>query len=746
MSYASILSGFNGSFDSSFDSIVPLWSIDLEDEDAICEWFKSAIDTLKDRQTARAEMMIRHRDFYASIQSIALGRTGIPRDQDTEERTRDTFSRVTVNQIYDLTEHWVSQMTRFAPAIAVIPPNSEYNDRIAAKLSKAFIDYLFYVNDIDDLLEECARQCRIFGEAYCFVEWNPKKGDYAPGVQEAGDLGIRVPLQDKDGNQVYSSDDEPLYIDSKPRVGDVDYDLVLPWHVFVQPKDKWKEVEWIIKVKSVDADALKAEYPDKADEIDPKSSDARYSVDYLTAETNFNEVLQFEIYHKSTEFLDKGRYIKLIPGCVLENKELGYSHGELPVVRLTNIDLPGELHGASFYQNIIVLQVVLNNLYSMAYTNVSLGSHLYWLVPIQGNVDVNKLRNSASVIKYQGNVAPKIETFKTVGSEIFQMIEIVEARIQAISGRQPISQGQVPPGVEAGIAMTFLEEQENQRANTDIKKHNAFIKKLARLSLAVAGDKYDASDGRTIRIVGKNNMFSVKALDVAKLGGPYDIRVQRTTALSESKAGRISQLLALEGRFPGMLPREQILDMLDLANDQKFYDMATVALQAAENENEIMLDGQQVKPPTKYEDCIVHWQSHAKFIQSRSFKEDLPDQIKAMFFKHILATEYFIIEKMQQPTVSPLFVQKVQALESFPLFMKVAPVAVGTPADAPMTNSPGAGPAVPSQAPPMDDSMAPEPTDTGEVPPEENASGTDIQAPEDRNPTDSKNPFPAELA
>jgi hypothetical protein len=46
----------------------------------------------------------------------------------------------------------------------------------------------------------------------------------------------------------------------------------------------------------------------------------------------------------------------------------------------------------------------------------------------------------------------------------------------------------------------------------------------------------------------------------------------------------------------------------------------------------------------------------------------------------------------------------------------------------------------------MDDSMAPEPTDTGEVPPEENASGTDIQAPEDRNPTDSKNPFPAELA
>ncbi len=739
-SYGTLLSGFNGNTSNIYDSVPPLWSIDLDDPHEILTWFKTSIDSLRDRQVARAEVMLRHRDFYASIQNTVIGQTGMRRTDDKDTRaSKSQFSRVTVNQLYDLTEHWVSQMTRFAPAIAVIPPNTEYNDRMAAKLSKAFIDYLFYVNDVDDVLEECARQSRIFGEAYCFVEWNKFKGDYSPGVAEANDLSIRVPLLDREGNPVLNGDGDPLYIDEKPRVGDVDFNVVLPWHVFVQPKDKWKDVDWIIKVRAVDADELKAQYPEMADQIDPGATSHEYSVDYLTADVNFNEVMVFEIYHRSHKFLDKGRYIKLIPGVVLENTDLGYSHGELPVVRLTNIDLPGELHGASFFQNILVLQVVLNNLYSLAYTNISLGSHLYWMVPMQGNVDVSKLRNSASVIKFQGTMAPRIERFTTVGTEIYKMIEMVEQRISAISGRQPISQGVVPPGVEAGIAMTFLEEQENQRANNDIKKHNAFIKKLARLALAVAGDKYDANDGRTLRIVGKNNAFSVKALDVAKLGGPYDIRVQRTTALSESKSGRLSQILALEGRFPNMLPREQVMDMLDLANDQKFYDLATVAVQSADHENELMMEGIQVQPPERFEEHLVHWANHVKFIQTRSFKEDLPPEIQQMYYDHIEAHEYFMLTKAQEPTVSPLYIQKLQQLEQFPLFSVIAP-----PEMAPPPMPPAPPPPTPDQvaeeAMPVDNQMEAEPTEEGE------AAMVENPAPEDLLPKAATNsPFPAEL-
>ena len=294
--------------------------------------------------------------------------------------------------------------------------------------------------------------------------------------------------------------------------------------------------------------------------------------------------------------------------------------------------------------------------------------------------------------------------------------------------------------------MTLLEEQENQRANTDIKKHNAFIKKLARMSLAICGDKYKEEDGRTIRIVGKNNVFSVKALDVAKLGGPYDIRVQRTTALSESKSGRLSQILALEGRFPGMLPREQVLDMLDLANDQKFYDVATVALQASEHENELMLEGRAVQPPERYEEQIVHWQSHVKFIQTRSFKEDVPPEIKQLYFDHVEAHEFFIIEKAKEPTVSPAFMQKLQALEGFPLFSVVAAPAATPSPDMGQGDPMAGGQGAPPPEAPTDEQGMPEPTDPGEDSPEQQALDAAQIPPEDTlPPSASQSPFPAEL-
>ena len=123
MTYGTLLSGFGSNYLDTFEPIRPLWSIDLDSEEEVLRWFKETIDTMRDRQLERAQIMLRNRDFYASIQEIALGKTGIPRDREGKPIV-ESFSRVTVNQIYDLTEHWVSQMTRFAPAIAIIPPNS----------------------------------------------------------------------------------------------------------------------------------------------------------------------------------------------------------------------------------------------------------------------------------------------------------------------------------------------------------------------------------------------------------------------------------------------------------------------------------------------------------------------------------------------------------------------------------------------------------------------------------------------
>lgn len=706
-------------------SIRPYWTIP-EDEDSQIEFFQDLRDSLADIQGELIEEDLRRRDFYLGQQSMSLGRDGIPRDR--EGRQLDKFSRVVMNKVYELVEQWVAKMTRYAPAIAVIPPNDEANDRIAAELSKQFIDFLFYVNDIDGILEECARACRLDGETYVFVEWDKNKGDKDPASQDASSLGIdKVPLLDQEGRPIFSQEGEPLMIDPDSTVGDVAFSHVLRRFVLVQPKEKWSEVEWVMKITSKDKDELKAEYKDKADDIDRDISGSGLASRLYQVSDQWNETLVYEFYHKRTPFLSKGRYVKMTEGVILESRPLAEKcgHDELPVARLTNIDVPGLLHGQSFLDQILLLQVMFNNIASVAYNNLSLGAHLYWLVPTQANVDIKKIKNGSSVIRYNGGFAPQIARFQTIGDEIFKMAEFVDREISRTGAVQDISRGEVPPQVEAGIAMAFLEEQENQRANTDIKKHNAFIKKLARLGLATAGAMYKAEDGRTMRIVGKNNVYSVKALDVAKLGGPYDIRVQRTTALSESKSGRLSQILALASRFPDKLPWEQVADMLDLANDQKFYSIATVAVQAAERENEMMAEGLIPEAPQVFEEHLVHWYTLVKYMQTSAFKEDMPEERKRLFIEHGMAHEFFMWEKADQ---NPSFRARLLTLENFPCFMPApAPPPMPTPG-MPPTGTVASSPELPpeEQAQLEPGGATPEPVpmpepvaNPGPVPPEE---------------------------
>ena len=726
--------GYSGRFGTKVQSVRPLWTAQFEDEDSFLEWAKDMFDVTRDEHKQMIERDLQNRDFYLGLQSAALGKEGIPRDR--EGKRVEKFSRVVINHIYELTEQWVSKMTRYPPAIAVIPPNQEYNDRIAAQMSKDFIDYLFYVNDADDIIEEVARNCRIDGEAYAVIRWDDSIGDLSPQqaqIDQMNELGIRIPLLDESGQPVMGEDGEQLFIEKKQRVGDVRYQVIERRFVILDPKTKYVDCNWAILVSAVDVDELRAKYPQVADRIDVKTPKTTIAGDLFESDQERNEILVFELIHKGSEFLDSGRYIKFLEGVVLENCTLKekFGHDEFPWARVTNIDCPGILRGISFLENLKLLNVMYNNMASINYTNMSLASHVYWMVPREGRVDVKKIRNGASILQYTGGVPPRLERFQCIGEDSFKFSEFLDQSMLRMSGIQGVSRGEPPQGIEAGVALAFLEEQENQRANTDIKKHNAFVKKLARLSLATAGAFYKPEDGRTIRIVGKNNSFSVQALNVAKLGGPYDIRVQRTTALSESKAGRLSQILALESRFPGMLPREQIMDMLDLANDKKFYNLASVAVEAQERESELMMQGQPVADAAEFEEHLVHWFSLKKHMQSASFKEDTPPEIKALFIKHGASHELFMHIKMQ---TSQMYAQLIatQAPE-FPTFTLPGTI------QAPMAGSP-TGVATPSGEPPASSGQGPSPDSIPEESAENASPGAEAQPAPPTPPSEQPSP------
>ena len=132
--------------------------------------------------------------------------------------------------------------------------------------------------------------------------------------------------------------------------------------------------------------------------------------------------------------------------------------------------------------------------------------------------------------------------------------------------------------------------------------------------------------------------------DTANLSKSYDIRIQNASALPQSKAARMQTLLDLNQQFPALVTPEMVLDMLDMAQNDKFVDLTTVAVRAAQAEKRDDGPGDDVQVE-EHEDHFQHWANHAPVVQEISFKTQTPKKIQEKFKRHIMAHEMLLIEK-----------------------------------------------------------------------------------------------------
>jgi hypothetical protein len=252
------------------------------------------------------------------------------------------------------------------------------------------------------------------------------------------------------------------------------------------------------------------------------------------------------------------------------------------------------------------------------------------------------------------------------GVEIFAYMKELRQMIMEGSEVAGISMGQPPAGIRAGVALQFLDEQEQERQNNGVAKRNTIIRNLFKMTAAVMRQFYNDEDGRMIRIVGKDNKYLLKPFKKADLTEAYDVRMQNSSSLPDSKASKIQTIIDLKMSFPTMLKDEQVVEMLDLGTSEAFVDRVTIAVKSAESENESMIMGQEVIEPKPWEDLINHYDIHLKALQERAFKEEVPSEYQNKLIEHLKATEYLMVEKAKR---NGLFMQKLlMTFDQFPIF------------------------------------------------------------------------------
>lgn len=702
--------------------ISPLWALaDINNEKDVETWFDNAV--LGCQAFYRDYFQIQRDNLllYKGIQWLSAERSA-NRLFDKQGGTNTRNPRIVLNQLADFTTQWVSRLTRYRPAVAIYPARAAQEDADDAKVAKNVLDHIWYEQGIDHHLQEFARQMKIFGEAYMWILWNSKKGPVHPDWEQAAIQGKQVPILDTAGNPVKNAKGEPMMMDKTQHVGDIDYIVEAPWHVFDMPCRNRRDIDWSIRWYIQDIELVKAQYPDKADDIKGGSSidDICYGYGADIGQLK-NQVVVYELYHRSHEFMEKGRFIKRVKGCILENTDLPYEHGKIPYIYMPDIEVPDQIRGMSFFQQLFPVQHQINAVCSLIYKSVVLYAHPKMVIQ-DGSCDMQQLLNESTVVSFSGGVPPSLLTQSSVAPELFTFLDFLMRDAEKRSGVFTMSRGEAPSGVRAAKALRVLEEQEDKRAYiTAVKYNNIGLVENARMTISVAGTYYDDSDGRLLQIVGKDNEYQILNFKAANLSKPYHFRVENTTALSQSPAARIDEIAEIsQMQFTpnSLMSREQVIQLMDLTASEQFKDIITRATKCALSENDDFHAGRPVSPPTETEDLITHWKIHVQAFQSREYKELMPPELKALQEQHLYVTEYLMHEKafgltdsmgmpMRMPNIT--FQQKLMLeCPDFPMLLQSPPPVMpmmppgGAPMGAPGAMGGGPPPTGLLEATPMD--------------------------------------------
>jgi len=622
------------------------FELDLKSDSEVLAWLNQELDSLKQNSWQDLE---RTKNNYLRYKGIQYqNQVYVPRDV-LEVRKRYQPQMV-VPFIRDAVDEKVSKLLEYKPSIYPMPTHDETRDKNDSKVAKRFLQHIDYTKNTDAAFRKYVRNCKIGGTSYMWITWNPDIGDENPEA--------RILKKNPDGG---------VPISTAVMNGDVQIKNKTKFYTF-HPNAEWQDVDYCFVIEWEDCAKIKVDYPDKASSIVPEDKETYFDFEALSEKTTQNQCRKIHFYHKKTKYMPDGYEACFVKGAILKKGALSYDHGQIPVVPMMDQENPDETNAESFIDHVRSMAAAINNFINAGVKAMMLASHPKWFVQ-SGSIDEQQLNNDVGIVKVKsGSSNPVLAQANPVSSQLAPWIETLKGLFYQMCKSNSISRGELPPGVTAFVALQYVSESENRRSTTEVTQTHEAIRGVYDLILKTCGQFYKPTDKRTIQIMGKDGRFALEDYDVAAIAKPYNLVLQNASGLPESRALRTQFIVDMSNSRPELLPDEQVVEMLGIGQTEKYMDLASAAARAAEDEDEMILDGNgQVIEPEEYEDHITHWKVHTMAIQEVGFKLKTNPETQQIMKDHILATEYLMSE---QAKVSPQYAMKLLALPQFPMFLQ----------------------------------------------------------------------------
>lgn len=662
-------------------SITPFNELDLQDEKEILSWMGRTTRELFDYHSAYRRL---HRENLGMYVGDAPGSYNLEMWNGSSFSYLPNTGRKDLNVVHPIVETHLSRITSSRANVSVLPVHSnEFNDLSAAKNAESALRQSFDQRSFNDKLEQVARTMLICGYGYMLVNWDEMAG---PPLLEAA---VDIPVMDEEGNPKLDDDGEPLVLPGNIRMGDVNYKPLRPDQVLECPGIWGETVDWVVVMELHDIYRLRQQYPSVAHKIECDKINPAFEEDFLLAEMRGTEhqVVVYTLYHRSTPEFPEGWQITTTATVVLESVPLPYpslnKYGLLPVERVHDTQVPG--YALPLPMSVMeagkAYAETFNRVDRLIRKDMSL-SVPKWVVHLLSGTNKSQLSTLSNYVNYKGtpDMKPELIRPSATSSEFFAYRDRLLQELQVNTGSANML-NKPPPNTRAATMLQHLEEQEFARAEPLIRHMNDFISRIGRISIAIMADKYteDPLDSlRLIKLSGGKGPSSFIRLQTADLVGPFDVRYERTSALPESKQGRLNEAARLFEM--GLIDEQQYKTIIGFDTDPDLQTAESKAYESQLLENDLMLRGQQVEAPLEYQDHVEHLRAMYPIIESIEYAE-APPEIKELFVLHAMAHEMFAWQRAQ---VSLRYAMKVEKHVKW-MFFSALPAAIPVGVDNPVS-------------------------------------------------------------
>lgn len=540
--------------------------------------------------------------FYRGNQYAYFTPGGRLETLETEDGRKPRYRvRITANQVTPGVQSLLSKLTKTKPIISATPGSGSESDVKAAQLAEALLEDWWINLEMDDKQKEAILWGIVAGQGYWKISWDDQAGVPMTFTvnPDTGEVITNDKLIEQYKKFLVQNGLPEDFSDQVVYMGDIKIDVLSPFQVWFDPSARtWTEAKYVICEHSMDPDSIYAQFGKRL-EPDSVPNEPDKTLPFISQTSNDDGSAARSVkkvyfgYFVPQAALPKGRYVVWVEDAarneqerlegdpnrnILADEPYPEVYGnDLPITKFGGIRIPGSVYDDADVTGARPLQKELNRTISqiVEYKNLTIKPRVW--APL-GSLKTRITTEPGAVYEFQpiAGMRPEVEELPAMPPYVFEHLKDITMRLRDQFGLNEVSEGTVPPNVEAGVAIDLLQEMSVDRIAPRINANELALARAGKLMLALAQEYY--VEERLLRIRGEGGSMQVKRFKGADIKGGVDVFAESGSGLPRTRAGRQARIMELIDR--GVIMPHQAWKHIDMA------DLRSVAAKFAADEDQ----------------------------------------------------------------------------------------------------------------------------------------------------------------